>query len=121
MPSNICRVGDNIFPVSLWHWHLHWCETTCWVVLLFGKTKRALENICATCRPRCRVYSSFQQIRFRVFWLIAAHQDVMREVGCQTLDAILLTHWHADHTGGVNDILKALGGDIPVFKWVSYE
>ncbi|CAM9175468.1 unnamed protein product [Pylaiella littoralis] len=45
--------------------------------------------------------------------------DVMREVGCQTLDAILLTHWHADHTGGVNDVLKALGGDIPVFKWPS--
>lgn len=42
----------------------------------------------------------------------------MREVGCQTLDAILLTHWHADHVGGVADIQKALGGNIPVFKRV---
>lgn len=44
----------------------------------------------------------------------------MREVGCEGLDAILLTHWHADHVGGVDDILKALGGPtIPVFKKVS--
>ncbi|CAN0246748.1 unnamed protein product [Ectocarpus fasciculatus] len=40
----------------------------------------------------------------------------MRQAGCETLDAILLTHWHADHVGGVNDIRKALGGNIPVFK-----
>lgn len=45
----------------------------------------------------------------------------MREVGCQTLDAILLTHWHADHVGGVADIQLALGGAIPVFKRVSYD
>lgn len=44
----------------------------------------------------------------------------MSEVGCETLDAILLTHWHADHVGGVEDIRKALGGVIPVFKRVSY-
>lgn len=43
----------------------------------------------------------------------------MREVGCQTLDAVLLTHWHADHVGGVEDIRRALGGVIPVFKRVS--
>eukprot|EP00752_Nemacystus_decipiens_P016455 g14710.t1 len=42
--------------------------------------------------------------------------EVMRQVGCETLDAILLTHWHADHVGGVEDIRKALGGGIPVFK-----
>lgn len=47
-------------------------------------------------------------------------QEVMREVGCQTLDAILLTHWHADHVGGVADICNALGGVIPVFKRVSH-
>lgn len=44
----------------------------------------------------------------------------MREVGCEGLDAILLTHWHLDHVGGVKDILKALGDpSIPVFKKVS--
>ncbi|CBJ48495.1 Zn dependent hydrolase or glyoxylase [Ectocarpus siliculosus] len=42
--------------------------------------------------------------------------DVMRQAGCEMLDAILLTHWHVDHVGGVNDIRKALGGNIPVFK-----
>ncbi|CAN0082693.1 unnamed protein product [Ectocarpus sp. 8 AP-2014] len=42
--------------------------------------------------------------------------DVMKQAGCEMLDAILLTHWHADHVGGVSEIRKALGGDIPVFK-----
>ena len=41
-------------------------------------------------------------------------------MGCEGLDAILLTHWHADHVGGVKDIHKALGGQsIPVYKRVS--
>lgn len=43
----------------------------------------------------------------------------MREVGCEGLEAIVLTHWHVDHTGGVLDIVKALKqGDIPIFKRV---
>lgn len=43
----------------------------------------------------------------------------MQKVGCEGLDAILLTHWHADHVGGINDVLNALGGqNIPVFKRV---
>lgn len=44
----------------------------------------------------------------------------MRKVGCEGLDAILLTHWHEDHVGGVADVLRALNGQsIPVFKRVS--
>ncbi|CBJ48492.1 conserved unknown protein [Ectocarpus siliculosus] len=42
--------------------------------------------------------------------------DVMKQAGCEMLDAILLTHWHADHVGGVSEIRKALGGNISVFK-----
>lgn len=44
----------------------------------------------------------------------------MRKVECEGLDAILLTHWHTDHVGGVIDIRQALKGQsIPVFKRVS--
>lgn len=94
------------------------CDLFPWVVLVHESYKTGVGKYwCNLSRN-----SSFQQIRSCcVCWLIAAYQDVMREVGCQTLDAILLTHWHADHTGGVNDVLNALGGNIPVFKWVSHK
>ena len=32
-----------------------------------------------------------------------------------TLTGILITHHHADHTGGILDLLKALGSNIPVY------
>ncbi|CAN0497962.1 unnamed protein product, partial [Ectocarpus sp. 12 AP-2014] len=38
---------------------------------------------------------------FPCFADLPKNQDVMRQAGCEMLDAILLTHWHADHVGGV--------------------
>ena len=35
--------------------------------------------------------------------------------GKLTLKGILITHHHADHTGGILDLLQALGADIPVW------
>jgi len=32
-------------------------------------------------------------------------EDVMKKVGCESISAILLTHWHIDHVGGVPKIL----------------
>ncbi|CAN0534860.1 unnamed protein product, partial [Ectocarpus sp. 8 AP-2014] len=32
------------------------------------------------------------------------HLLVRRTIRCEMLDAILLTHWHADHVGGVSEI-----------------
>jgi endoribonuclease LACTB2 len=41
----------------------------------------------------------------------------MQEVGCSELAAIICTHYHADHVGGVGDILKRFkGSSIPVYK-----
>ena len=41
----------------------------------------------------------------------------MLRVNCETLDAILFTHEHADHTAGIDDIRPFFfkQGDIPVF------
>ncbi|CAK5015405.1 unnamed protein product [Meloidogyne enterolobii] len=33
-----------------------------------------------------------------------------------TLEAIVVTHWHADHTGGIGQILRYLKKDIPIYK-----
>ncbi|CAM9545060.1 unnamed protein product [Choristocarpus tenellus] len=43
-------------------------------------------------------------------------REVMHAVGCDDLESIVLTHWHADHVGGVNDICRSLGKAVPVFK-----
>lgn len=72
----------------------------------FLPTQRFLAVVRAKCECRSPIYLHMQ--------------GVMKEVGCETLDAILLTHWHADHVGGVEDIRKTLGGVIPVYKRVSY-
>ena len=36
-------------------------------------------------------------------------------VNCLKLKGILITHHHADHTGGILRVLQALGSDIPVY------
>ncbi|CAK5048652.1 unnamed protein product [Meloidogyne enterolobii] len=33
-----------------------------------------------------------------------------------TLEAIVVTHWHADHTGGIGQILRYLKKEIPIYK-----
>lgn len=46
----------------------------------------------------------------------------MQQVGCKGLEAILLTHWHEDHTGGVLDVTNALGdANIRIYKRVSHD
>ena len=41
----------------------------------------------------------------------------MQQSGCHTLSAVLLTHWHHDHTGGLQDVLQHFSPQpIPVYK-----
>jgi ribonuclease/clavin/mitogillin len=53
---------------------------------------------------------------------LANLQDCMAKSSCQHLSAILCTHWHHDHTGGLKDILPVLktkdGDQVPVYKHI---
>jgi ribonuclease/clavin/mitogillin len=33
------------------------------------------------------------------------------------IEAIIITHWHLDHVGGIPNVIKLLGNDVPVYKF----
>lgn len=38
-------------------------------------------------------------------------------LGESEIEAIVATHWHNDHVGGIADVRKLVGNDIPVYKF----
>jgi len=45
----------------------------------------------------------------------------MREAGCTGLDAIVITHWHCDHVGGIPGVVSRVSGGVsppPVRKFL---
>uniref|UniRef100_A0A7E4W6N3 Beta-lactamase-like protein 2 homolog n=1 Tax=Panagrellus redivivus TaxID=6233 RepID=A0A7E4W6N3_PANRE len=38
-----------------------------------------------------------------------------------TIDGIIATHWHGDHVGGIPDVLKLIGKEVPVYKYKRLE
>lgn len=63
---------------------------------------------------------------------LGALLECMNQAGCRELSSVLITHWHMDHTGGIDDILKHFQSRPPnVYKrqpqlrgaashWVNY-
>merc|ERR1712228_507207 len=41
----------------------------------------------------------------------------MKANGIESIQAILCTHYHNDHIGGIPDIRREFGSDIPIYKY----
>ncbi|GBG35049.1 Lactamase-like protein nscB [Hondaea fermentalgiana] len=52
-------------------------------------------------------------------------RKAMSEVGCTGLQAIVISHWHFDHLGGVPSVVKAFSesetSPVPVYKFIPEE
>lgn len=44
--------------------------------------------------------------------------EALKEAGADGLQAILLTHHHYDHVGGVGQIREAFGNKLTAYKWL---
>lgn len=38
-------------------------------------------------------------------------------LGDGEIDAIIATHWHHDHVGGIDNVRKMIGNDVPIYKF----
>ena len=43
-------------------------------------------------------------------------KGAMREAGVTRIAAVLCTHWHPDHVGGLASVRRALGENVPAYK-----
>lgn len=53
-------------------------------------------------------------------YFIAQLEHVMQKLGIESIAAILITHGHVDHIGGVKAVRERFGEDIPVWKWYCF-
>ena len=44
--------------------------------------------------------------------------EALKEAGAEGLQAMLLTHHHYDHTGGVGQVREAFGNKLTAYKWL---
>eukprot|EP00750_Incisomonas_marina_P007527 INCI14993.15.p1 GENE.INCI14993.15~~INCI14993.15.p1 ORF type:complete len:467 (-),score=78.24 INCI14993.15:46-1446(-) len=89
----ICILGKNPSPFTL-------NGTNCYLV--------------GTGKARLLIDTSDQR---KAPLMVKTLKRVMREVGCTSLAAILITHMHFDHYGGVEALHREFGHTIPVYKY----
>lgn len=125
LASHIVKTVKNRFGVELQP-EVNYIDSSIKVTILGSGTSKGVPEIGCTCHTCTSPDPRDKRLRASVLVetrglkiLIDASPDLRQQAlraDISTLDAVLLTHQHYDHVGGVDDLRPfCAGGDLPIF------